>query len=245
MLSKVALICVTHDPDGHNIELFNRIHKEIENSYNELFVAISEESSSDLIEAIQQSNFNYQLISKKGVAEARRAVVEFSLKGSSQYFHYCDFDRLLTWAHNYPSELQETVKNIPYHHYQIIGRTNRAFNTHPEEWVETEKITNKICSIELGQEVDITAGSCSFSRQVAEYINYHSKEQMTDAEWAMITHRIAKLPVTYSAVEGLEYEEEHNGIRRKLTDAEKWLGRLRLSLIISETAMKTGKSEGI
>lgn len=240
-MSKVSLICITHDPSGNTIDSFRKIYKELECIYNELFIAISEESSIDLIRTIQESNFNYQLIPKKGVAAARRAVVEFGLKGRSQYFHYCDFDRLLTWAHHYPSELIDTVKNISDHHYQILGRTNRAMNTHPEEWVETEKITNKICSIVLGQEVDITAGSCTFSRQVAEYINQYSKEQMTDAEWAMIAHRIAKLPVTYSAVEGLEYEEELNGIRRKITDEEKWVGRLRLSLIISETALRTGK----
>lgn len=113
--------------------------------------------------------------------------------------------------------------------------------THPEEWVETEKITNKICSIELGQVVDITAGSCSFSRTAAEYINEHSKAQMTDAEWAMIAKRIAKLQVTASTVEGLEYQEEINGISRSINESEKWLGRLKLSLIISESAIRTGK----
>lgn len=114
-------------------------------------------------------------------------------------------------------------------------------NTHPEEWVQTEKITNKICSIELGQKVDLTAGSCSFSRAVAEYIKKHSKEQMTDAEWAMIAKRIANQQVSYLSVEGLEYLEEINGVYRTITDSEKWLGRLKLCLIISETAIKAAK----
>lgn len=64
---------------------------------------------------------------------------------------------------------------------------------------------------------------------------------MTDAEWAMIVHRIAKLKVDYSSVEGLEYHDETNGVTRVMSDSEKWLGRLKLSLIISETAHKTGR----
>ena len=64
---------------------------------------------------------------------------------------------------------------------------------------------------------------------------------MTDAEWAMIIHRIAKLNVDYAQVEGLEYHEDTNGITRIISDSEKWLGRLQLSLIISQTALKIGK----
>lgn len=241
IMTDVALITITHDPTGENIELFQRLHKNIEKLYSELFITISEESSSELVETFKQSKFNYKIIPKKGAAEARRAVVEFGLTGKSHYYHYCDFDRLLTWATSYLSELDRTVKSIPDHEYQIIGRTARAMNTHPEEWVETEKITNKICSMELGMNVDITAGSCSFSRSVADYINRYSKDQMTDAEWAMIAKRIAGQPVSYSSVEGLEYQEELNGIRRNISEAEKWLGRLKLSTVISESAIRTGK----
>jgi hypothetical protein len=82
------------------------------------------------------------------------------------------------------------------------------FNTHPIEWVETEKITNKIFSLELGQEADVTAGSSGFSRQSAQLISDNSKDKMTDAEWAMIVYRIGKMKVGYKAVEGLEYRED-------------------------------------
>lgn len=240
-MSNVALISVTHDPEGRNIELFRLLTKRIEDIYSELFITISDETSSKLIDVIKESKFKYRIIPKRGVAEARRAVVELGLTGNSQYFHYCDFDRLLTWVGNYIDELKDTVLHIHKHEYQIIGRTERAIRTHPEEWIETEKITNRICSMELKQEVDITAGSCSFSREVAKYINRFSKEQMTDAEWAMIALRIAKLQVTTSFVEGLEYNEEINGIHRSITDTEKWLGRLKVCLLISESAIKTGR----
>ncbi|TKC19023.1 hypothetical protein [Robertmurraya kyonggiensis] len=239
-MSKVALIVVTHDPNGKNIELFNELRVHIESNYSELFITISEESSTDIIETIKDSKFNIKIIPKNGAGAARREVVKFGLSGQSDYFHYCDFDRLLTWCKYYPNELKTIVSDIPKYDYLILGRTERAMNTHPIEWVETEKITNKICSIELGNVVDITAGSCSFSRKSAELINKFSKEKMTDAEWAMIAKRIGGYQVHYLPVEGLEYHEETNGLTRKISDSEKWFSRLRLSLIISESAIKTG-----
>lgn len=240
-MQSIALLTVTHDPLGRNINLFRELQRDLETIYSELFITVSEESSPDLIKVLVDSKFNVKIIPKKGAAHARREVVKFGLDRQSAFYQYCDFDRILTWTKNYLDELREIVLDIPNHHYLILGRTNRAYLTHPNEWVETEKITNKIFSLEFGQEVDITAGSCSFSKESAKYINMHSKEKMTDAEWPMIIHRIAKSKVDYKAVEGLEYHEEINSISNKISEAEKWLGRLRLSLTISETAFTTGK----
>ncbi|MGD7051676.1 hypothetical protein [Sutcliffiella horikoshii] len=237
----IALLTVTHDPAGKNIELFKELQRELEGIYSELYMTISDESSNRLINQIQKSNFIVKVIPKKGAAAARREVVSLGIMGDSDYYHYCDLDRLLTWGVNHLDELKLLTSNLPSCDYLILGRSERAMNTHPEEWIETEKITNKICSLELGMNVDITAGSCLFSRESAEYINDYSKEKMTDAEWAMIVHRIAKLEIGYAPVEGLEYHEEINGITRSLSESEKWLIRLKLSSIISETAINTGK----
>lgn len=93
----------------------------------------------------------------------------------------------------------------------------------------------------MGQETDITAGSCGFSRQSAQLILDNSKDKMTDSEWAMIVHRIGKMKVGYKAVEGLEYREEVNGYAREINGSEKWFGRVKLCYIISESAINTGK----
>lgn len=168
-------------------------------------------------------------------------MIKFGLEHKEQYFHYCNFDRLLTWSNEYAYELREIVSEIPKHDYLIFGRTERAFNTHPIQWIETEKITNKIFSLELGQEADVTAGSGSFSRKSAELISLYSKDKMTDAEWPMIAKRIGKMKVSYKAVEGLEYQEDINGYSRQVNAAEEWVERMRLCCIISESAINTGK----
>ncbi len=240
-MPNIGLLTVTHDPSGKNIKLFKELQKQFENIYTELYITISDESSLTLLEQIQKSKFKVKVIPKKGAASARREVVSLGLSGHSYYYHYCDLDRLLTWGKNHIDELKLLTSSLPSCDYLILGRSERAMNTHPEEWIETEKITNKICSLELGMNVDITAGSCLFSRESAEYINDYSKEKMTDAEWVMIVHRIAKLEIGYAPVEGLEYCEEINGITRSISESEKWMGRLKLSSIISETAITTGK----
>ncbi|WP_059172394.1 hypothetical protein [Bacillus sp. FJAT-27445] len=240
-MAKIALITVVHDPSGKNIKLFKQLQNDLEGIYTELFIAISDQSSAELIHEMENSRFNVKVIPKKGAAEARREAVRFGLTGDCGHFHYCDFDRLLTWGRNHMDELNHIVHEIPKHGYLILGRTERALETHPVEWKETERITNKIVSLELGQEVDITAGSCAFSRKNAEYIQEYSNGKMTDAEWVMIAYRIGKSNIDYRPVEGLEYYEDTNGISRKISDAEKWLGRLELSYVISETAVRTGK----
>ncbi|TCJ04533.1 hypothetical protein E0Y62_08800 [Cytobacillus praedii] len=238
---QTALITVTHDPHGRNVKLFQEFKELLEDVYSELFITVSEESSSNLLDALENSKFKTKIIPKLGAAHARREAVKFGLSGTSQFFHYCDFDRLITWVQKHSIELRKIVSFIPQFDYLILGRTERAFQTHPIEWQETERITNRICSIELGKEVDITAGSCAFSRKAGNYIKDCSKEKMTDAEWAMIVHRIANLEVNYLPVEGLEYQEDINSTNGRVTDSEAWLSRLKLSFIISETAYKVGK----
>lgn len=240
-MNNIGLICVIHDPAGKNTNLVKKLGPLLNKIYKDMYITVSAETNKDLIDELGKNGFKIKIIPKKGAAHARREALKLSLTGSDQYFHYCDFDRLLTWADRYVNELKSVVAEIPGNDYLILGRTERAFNTHPIEWIQTEKITNKICSLELGQEVDITAGSSGFSRQSAQLISDNSKARMTDAEWAMIVHRIGRMKVGYKAVEGLEYREEVNGYTSQINDSEKWFVRVKLCCIISESAINTGK----
>lgn len=241
-MNVVTLLATVHDPVGKNINLFQQLKDQLIHHYQDIFLTISDETSTKWLDCLEKSELNWKVIPKRGSAHARREVLKFGLTGENTHFHYCDLDRLLTWCKYHPNELKETIFLIPSYDYLILGRTERAFQTHPISWIETENITNKICSLELEKEVDITAGSCAFSRESAVYITNYSKEKMTDAEWAMIVQRIAKLSVGYLPVEGLEFHEHINGTDRKRQESEKWLDRLKQSLIISETAYHTGKT---
>lgn len=240
-MNSTALICVTHDPNGNNRAFAKRFLPLFNEIYDELFIAVSDKTDKALINELDEAGFKVKIIPKKGTAHARREAIKFALEGCSEYFHYCDFDRLLTWADRYSDELKNMILNVKDNDYTILGRTERAFKSHPVEWIETEKIANKIFSLEFGKEVDITAGSCCFSRRCAELISGKSKDRMTDAEWPMIAHRIGNLKVGYTAAEGLEYIEDINGEVIDNLDSTKWFKRVELCYIISESAINTGK----
>ena len=241
-MNNIGLISITHDPQGNNIELVKKYAALLKNIYNEMLIAVSDKTDKGLIDELSRNDFRIKIIPKKGVAQARREVLKLGLSSLNQYFHYCDFDRLLTWVDAYEDELRKTVNEIVKYDYLILGRTERAFSTHPIEWRETEKISNKIFSLELGQEVDVTAGSCGISRNCAQLIEMNSKDKMTDAEWPMIAHRIGKMKIGYKPVEGLKYRDDINGTIARISDSEKWFVRAKLCYMISESAINAGKN---
>lgn len=240
-MSNVALLSACHDPIGKNIALYRSVKKSLNGIYSGIFMTVSDETNIDLVNELRDGGVKIRVIPKKGAANARREVLKSGLDEDFKHYHYCDFDRLLSWIDKYPDELIRTVNIISKYQFLILGRTERAFYTHPAEWIETEKITNKIFSLEFGQEVDITAGSSGFSRESALLINKYSSAKMTDAEWPMIIHRIAKLQVEYQPTEGLEYDKGINGSNVSLKESEEWFSRLKLCYIISESAIKTGR----
>lgn len=240
-MNDVGLLCVTHDKEGKNLKLIESYAKQLKKFYSGLYITVSEETDPRIIDCLINNEFKVKVIPKKGAAHARREVVKFGLTSEHLYFHYADFDRILTWVKLYPDELENIVNQLTKYDYLILGRTEEAFQSHPVEWRKTEEISNRITSLELNLDVDVTAGSCAFSRESADLLIKYSQDKMTDSEWPMIIKRIGMLNVSYQSVNGLVYLDEINDNGRKLSDSEKWFSRLKLSYIISESAIKIGK----
>lgn len=241
VMRNIGLICTVHDPKGKQVKNVEGLYEKIKDIYRDFYITLSEETSSDLYRKLKENNFNIRVIPKMGAAHARRQVLRFGLEGDNEYFHYCDFDRFLTWANEHLDELDSVAGEVVNKDYLVIGRSEKAFNSHPKEWKETEMITNKIFSLELGIDADVTAGSCGFSRKCGELILKNSKEKMTDAEWPMIAYRMGNMNVGYKAYDGLKFVDEINGYDKIKEEANELFARLRLAYIISETAMSTGK----
>lgn len=70
----------------------------------------------------------------------------------------------------------------------------------------TEKITNKIFTLEFGsqEEIDVTAGSRGLTKSSLLAILNQSKAAMTDAEWPMIIKRRERGKVGFIKVDGLQ-----------------------------------------
>jgi len=74
----------------------------------------------------------------------------------SERIMYIDFDRLIHWINQYPDELKKLLYEIEVE-YLHIGRTPRAFDTHPDTQKATEMIVNEFGSsiIEFNKTIDI------------------------------------------------------------------------------------------
>jgi hypothetical protein len=100
---------------------------------------------------------NYQLAVEKGLEIAQ----------NGEKFFYCDFDRLLHWYQKYPQELTMLFQNKmenDEHDLLLIGRTPRAFGTHPITQTATESLINqigsKILNFESPQDVIVASWIC-------------------------------------------------------------------------------------
>ncbi len=237
----VCLVCVVHDKEGRYVEFVRQAAPTLRAVYPHRYIAISDQTSDLLESELRSSGFEVRRVPKAGASNARRDALRFVHDLPFEYFHYCDLDRILTWALTEADELASVIMAVKNYDYVIFGRTTWAFHTHPESWVRTEEITNHIFSLELGQEVDVTAGSCGFSKAAVDSILAHTTDKPTDSEWPMIIHRIKKGRIGFRAVNGLSYVEEINGPGTEQNDAATWAARVRLCHLISRAAITTGK----
>ena len=122
--------------------------------------------------------------------------------------HLCDFDRLLHWWHNYPEELATILARIASTDMLLLGRTTRAWATHPANQIETEGLANRITSQFYGAEIDVCSGSRGLSRRAVAYLAAHAREHSvgTDAEWPLLLHRAGEFRCEQILTEGLEFE---------------------------------------
>lgn len=122
--------------------------------------------------------------------------------------HLCDFDRLLHWHHHYPDELDAVLARLPDADLTLLGRTARAWATHPANQRETEGLANRVASHFYGAEVDVCSGSRGLSRRAVEYLAEQAHEHSvgTDAEWALLLRRAGGFRCDQILTEGLEFE---------------------------------------
>jgi len=141
-------------------------------------------------------------------AHGRHAALQKALELPGGHIHYADMDRLLHWLEVNPEEWRQTLAAIRRADCLIIGRTERAWATHPLAMQETERSINNIFSSLLGRPVDLGGGSRIFSRPAAMCLLAYSppgNAPGTDAAWPVLLQR-AGFSVDYLAVDGLEWE---------------------------------------
>jgi hypothetical protein len=170
----------------------------------------------------------------------------------------CDFDRALHWVAHYPEELEEVISAIPDYDLLVLGRTERAWASHPPYQAETEPLFNKVFALVTGLDWDVGAGSRGLSRRAAETLLGISREQTVgiDAEWALLLLNRDGFCVGHRRCDGLEFETadrfgpeieaagSYKAWEAQMSaDPRRWVFRLQIALFIAEAALHYGGSE--
>jgi hypothetical protein len=251
-----VVLVTTWMPRGEGAR-FERLYASLMAIYEQIVIVAPVQADQD---ALQQAASHPRVIThiSDQHGAGRYLALRLGLETDAPHLHYCDFDRLIRWVELYPDELRDTVNLIRQHEMVVIGRTERAFATHPQSMQQTERLINQIVSHLIGQPLDVTSGSKGFSRAVVQFLLAHTQPGGaigTDAEWPILAQR-AGFALHSIAVEGLDWESADQfrdsaadlHIQREAAEAydaksKSWSFRVGLAQQIIDAALETAAKE--
>ena len=180
-------------------------------SYAGVIVAVT--AATDRRVTAQLELLGARVVAGGQTGEGRRAALAAN-PAFAAYFS-CDFDRWLHWARNWPDELAALPERIarrganrarPW--YVCIGRTARAFRTHPAAQRLPEAATNRALSLAAGRQLDAVAGAAWLTPEAVAIVLASSCESTaaTDIEWPALILRADGTRLRGLRCEGLEWE---------------------------------------
>jgi hypothetical protein len=179
-----------------------------------LLVVIAATPTTDARLTTRLAQLGARIVPGGQAGESRRAALT-AAEDQSAYFS-CDFDRWLHWVRFWPQELASLPARLtrfsggkrssPW--YVCLGRTARAFATHPAAQRLPETATNRALSAAAGRPLDAAAGAAWLTSQAAQLILAGSREPTaaTDLEWPALILREDPSRLRGLRCEGLEWE---------------------------------------
>ena len=179
-----------------------------------------------------------------GLGLARSQAVALALRAETPCVMYCDGDRALHWGQFYPRELAEVVCRLNEADFTILGRTARAFNTHPQVQRDTEAIINRVFKLVSGWDWDVGAGARGLSRRAAEAILAGCRDEnlSNDVSWPLFLRAQGGFSISQILADGLEFETPDRfdaevaaaggreaWVEQFDADPARWLARLELA----------------
>ena len=259
-MPSVFLATTLHDSTDWTLQPLSETAKLLDECYDSRLTVVTSGTKPEVLEALRKTGWIIveprSRVGVQHITDSRRRVLRASLDRGSDFIHLVDMDRALHWARSYPEELKRVAAAIPGHDFLVLGRTKRAMDTHPRNQVETEALANKVFSLILGRDMDITAASRGISREAAETILHYSRGRFfdSDSEWPTILH-YEGFELDYMEVEGLEWETQLKRNMMTLPDGtkvdpkeyyeaspESWVYRLMLAHGIARAAYRTHRA---
>lgn len=247
-----VILAATYHPRGE-LERLQRLYSLMQSAYSAIIISmppVVNEADVRVIESLP----NVCVIVNTDWSHGRAMALKTALKADGTHVHYADMDRLLRWIETYESEWRQALQRIEASDCLVIGRTERAWATHPQALIQTEAITNGVFSALLGQPLDIGAGSKGFSHEVAAFISRHAqvgKAIGADSEWVVLAYR-GGYEIESVLVDGLDWESadqfqvqaadsaaQKAAADRYDADAARWAMRVRVSQEVVEVGLET------
>lgn len=208
-MAEVALAATLHDPGCADLAATIAAAGDLARRYVGIVIFATEETPGRALEPLvaagaavttQPNDFRAIGAWRLGAVRAAAAL--------APAVHLCDFDRLLHWWHRWPGELDAVLAQLPDHDLLLLGRSERAWATHPAHQRETEQLANRVISRLYGAEVDVCSGSRGLSRRAVAYLAGHSRARDvgTDGEWPVLLRRAGGFRCAHLPTEGLEFE---------------------------------------
>lgn len=212
-MTKFLILCSTfHDPELKLRDLIIKALPSIRKLFSAIIIACTEVTSKKLKAALPKNR--YTIVGTPSSKVVDTYVLGFRtalghLEKENRKVFYIDFDRLVHWILEYPEELKNVLRETQEYDYFHIGRSKRAFESHPETQKNTEKIINNIGSEALDFEnpKDLISVCFVFNKTLCQKILSLENKTSTGfyGTWPLIFWSEASTK-NYMEVEGLEWE---------------------------------------
>ena len=209
-----VVLAATHaDPDDVMLAQALRVLPRLQELYAAIVLVVAPDTGRRTVETLRGRGVEVVERAEPGSIKTlglvRHATLRAGLERGSSHLHYCDWDRAIHWAELYPDELRDVVGAITRHDFLILGRTPRAFATHPRQQRDTEALINHVFGLAFGQDLDVTAASRGLSRRAAEALLALRAPEPSlgnDCAWPLVLARQPELVIGYARTDGLEWE---------------------------------------
>lgn len=213
MTQPFAFVATLHDPDAASLPFLDR--SDVVSAlgwYPAASIAATVVTDARVTNRLQ--DLGVQVVEGGATGVARRAALEAIPRDLASI--NIDFDRWLHWLTSWPDELEHLPARIervvarqqvtPW--CIVLGRTARAFATHPQVQRLPETATNRTLSLVAGKPLDAVSGAVWLSPEGREIVLASSVEESaaTDLEWAGIILHQDPARLHGLRFEGLEWE---------------------------------------
>ncbi len=232
----IVLAATHHDPDGRLHQQMVRLFPALQRHFAGIAVLVTPTSVPATQAWLAQAAIALRIglaadpISHLHLGRWRRGAVQLALDAfpNAEWLLFCDLDRILHWIEYWPDELAATLAELPAFDLTVLGRTPRAFASHPRAQTVTEAMVNEVFARKTGLGWDVMAAARGLSRRAAELIVSASRDDSigADCTWLLLAQR-AGLALGYRATEGLEFEtlDRYLDEVAALGGVEGWLDR--------------------